>query len=451
MEPRDLTVSEASKLIQKRELSAVQLMESQFERIQDWEPSIKAWVTLDYEEALASAQEADEELNTRGSRGPLHGIHIGLKDIFYSKGINTTACSPTHVDFIPSYDATCVANLKNAGAIIQGKLVTTQFADGDPSPTRNPWNTEHTPGGSSSGPGAAVASRMCSAALGSQTGGSTLRPAAYNGVVGLKPTYGRISKHGVIPLAWSLDTVGLLTRNVEDAALLLQIMAGYDSNDPASAHEGTANYVAALEKTRTPPRIGIVQEFFYDNASEEMAALTNGTAERLSKAGAQVEEVTLPPSFYTHEAARSIVMSTETSAFHYETFKKQPESYGPSLQRTIRTGALISAIEYLQAQRVRRQFRADMETTFARFDVLLTPTTPTSAPKDLNTTGNPLFQSPWTSCGTPTISLPTGLDDSDMPVGVQLISGPFTEASLLSVASWCENILNVQLVPPGPM
>ena len=451
MEPRDLTVSEASKLIQKRELSAVQLMESQLERIQNWEPIIKAWVTLDYEEVLAAAEEADKELNTKGSRGLLHGIHIGLKDIFYTEGIKTTACSPTHVDFTPSYDATCVANLKRAGAIIQGKLVTTQFADGDPSPTRNPWNTDHTPGGSSSGPGAAVASRMCSAALGSQTGGSTLRPAAYNGIVGLKPTYGRISKYGVIPLAWSLDTVGIIARSVEDTALLLQAMAGYDSNDPASAHESTTDYVAVLKQAKTPPRIGIVREFFYDNASEEMSTLTNDVAEKLAEAGAQVEEITLPPSFYTHEAARAIVMSTETSAFHYETFKKQPESYGPSLQRSIRSGALISAIEYLQAQRVRRQFRAEMEPIFARFDVLLTPSTPTSAPKDLNTTGNPLFQSTWTSCGTPTISLPTGLDTSNMPVGVQLISGPFTEAKLLSVASWCEEALDVQLAPPGPL
>lgn len=451
MQPCDLTVTQAAELIRKRQLSASELMRSQLERIREREPGIVAWVTFDYEEALAAADDADRALDTTGLRGPLHGIHVGLKDIFYTEGIKTTACSPTHSDFVPAYDATCVARLKEAGAIIQGKLVTTQFAAGDPSPTRNPWNAEHTPGGSSSGSGAAVASRMCAAALGSQTGGSTLRPAAYNGVVGLKPTYGRISRYGVVPLAWSLDTVGIIVRSVEDAGLLLQGMAGYDANDPGSAHEAVEDYVTAARNDGPAPRVGLIREFFYENASEETRTLTDAAVDRLARGGAHVDEVKLPGSFYTHEAARAVVMSAETSAVHHETFKKQPGAYGASLQRSIRTGALISAVEYLQAQRVRRQFRADMEAVFGRFDVLLTPSTPTPAPRDLTTTGNPLFQSPWTSCGAPAISLPTGLDSAGMPVGIQLVSGSFSEARLLAAARWCERVFNVDLIPPDPL
>ena len=228
MEPRDLTIAQASQAIAGGKLSPPELMESLLEQIRELEPSLKAWVTLDEEAALRSARDAEAEISSGGPRTPLHGIPIGVKDIYYTKGVLTTAGAPQYRDFIPGYDATSVAKLKDAGAIILGKAVTTQFADGDPSPTFNPWHREHTPGGSSSGSAVAVAARMCPAALGSQTGGSTLRPAIYNGVVGLKPTYGRISRYGVVPFAWSLDTVGIIARTVNDTALLLQAMAGHD-------------------------------------------------------------------------------------------------------------------------------------------------------------------------------------------------------------------------------
>ena len=199
MEPRDLTITQASQAIAGGKLSPPELMESLLERVRALEPSLKAWVTLDEEAALQSARDAETEISSAGPRTPLHGIPIGAKDIYYTKGVLTTAGAPQYRNFIPGYDATSVAKLKDAGAIILGKAVTTQFADGDPSPTFNPWNREHTPGGSSSGSAVAVAARMCPASLGSQTGGSTLRPAIYNGVVGLKPTYGRISRYGVVP------------------------------------------------------------------------------------------------------------------------------------------------------------------------------------------------------------------------------------------------------------
>ena len=448
MEPYELTASQASTMIRNGELSPGALMESLLGRIRRLEPSLKAWVTLDEEAALEAAKSSERELKKSGPRGPLHGIPIGVKDIYYTKGVVTTACAPQYAEFVPDYDATSVARLKEAGAIVLGKSVTTQFAATDPSPTVNPWDPAHTPGGSSSGSVVAVASRMCPAALGSQTVGSTLRPAAYNGIVGFKPTYGRISRYGIISLAWSLDTVGILVRSVADAALLLGIMAGHDTNDPSSSGRPVEEYPEALDDEQGPPRIGVVREFFYEHAHMEVQRHTDGVVDRLRRAGAAVQEVRLPDSFHTHEAARSVVFSVEASAFHQGMFTNDPEAYGPLLRRVIETGALIPGVHYVQAQRVRRRFRADIEALLADVDVLLTPATISSAPRDRTTTGDPLFQGSWTSCGLPTIAIPSGVDDSGMPLGVQLVGAPFAEARLLRAARWCEATLGVTLEPP---
>lgn len=449
MEPHELTATQASAKVRKGELSPVALMESLLERIRQLEPSLKAWVTLDAKAALDAARASGEELKRDGPRGPLHGIPIGIKDIFYTKGIATTACAPQYAGFVPTYDATSVARLKEAGAIVLGKAVTTQFAAGDPSPTVNPWHPARTPGGSSSGSAVAVATRMCPAALGSQTVGSTLRPAAYNGIVGFKPTYGRISRHGIIPYAWSLDTVGILVRSVEDAALLLQVMAGHDPRDASSSVAPVADCVGTLKRYQGPPRIGLVREFFYEHAQEEVQRHTDGVVDRLRQAGATIQEVRLPKSFQAHEAARTVVQHVEAAAFHQEMFARDPNAYGPILRRNLETGMLIPGVHYLQAQRVRRQFRSDMEGVLASVDALLTPATPSSAPRDLTTTGTPLFQGPWTSCGLPAIAIPAGLDSIGMPLGAQLAGAPFGEARLLAVAYWCETTLGVTLVPPG--
>ena len=448
MEPRDLTVTQAATMIREGELSPVALMESLLGRIRQLEQSLNAWVTLDEEAALAAATVAERGVKGGVALGPLHGIPVGIKDIFYTKGIATTACSPHYAGFVPTYDATSVARLKDAGAIILGKSVTTQFASGDPPPTVNPWNPAHTPGGSSSGSAVAVATRMCPAALGSQTGGSTLRPAAYNGIVGLKPTYGRISRYGVIPLAWSLDTVGILVRSVEDGALLLKALAGHDPNDPSSSGQPVDDYPEALHGFQEPPRIGVVRESFYDNAQEEVRRHTKDVVDQLRQAGATIQEVKLPETFWPHEAARTVVNQVEVAAFHQKMFKENPNDYGPVIRRSIESGALISGVDYLQAQRIRRGFRRDMEGIMASVDVLLMPTTPTSAPRDLNTTGNPTFQAAWTSCGLPTITLPSGLDNEGMPLGTQLVGAPFAEARLLAVARWCEATLGVMSEPP---
>ena len=446
----DLTVAQAARRIRERELSSSALAEALIDRIQRLDPILKAWVTVDREEVLDTARQRDQELDAHGPRGPLHGIPVGLKDIFYTEGMKTTAGSKIHADFVPTYDATCVARLKDAGAVVLGKAVTTEFAFADPSPTRNPWNLAHTPGGSSSGPAAAVAARMCAAALGSQTAGSTCRPASYNGIVGLKPTAGRISLHGVVPLAWSLDTVGTLTRTVEDAAILLGVMAGHDPNDHSSATEPVEDYRDALDRFQGPPRIGLIKEYFLEQCDHEVRKHTEDVAQRLSRAGATVEELALPGSYASCHPAHRVVMNVEAAAFHEELFKERPEDYGPVLSRTIETGMLVPGVRYLEAQRLRRRFKDEITALATKVDVLLTPTTVTPAPRDLNTTGDPVFQTPWTFAGLPTVTVPSGLSLSGLPLGIQLVGRPFGEADLLAAARWCEATLGLNLSPPDP-
>ncbi|MCZ6790008.1 MAG: amidase [Chloroflexi bacterium] len=448
MEPFELTVSQATRMIASGELSPLTLMESLLERIQQMEPLLKAWVTLDREAAMDAAQASERDLLRSGPRGLLHGIPVGIKDIFYTAGVKTTACSDVYADFMPTYDATCVAKLKAEGVIVLGKTVTTPYAASDPSPTVNPWNPEHTPGGSSSGSSVAVAARMCPVALGSQTVGSTLRPAAYNGIVGLKPTYGRISIVGVMPLGWSLDTVGILARSTEDAALLLQAMAGHDPYDPASSTEPVPDYRKGLDLLDRPPHIGLVRDFFYERAYKEVQAHTDAIAQLLSEAGAVIHEMNLPASFIGNEAAGNVTFKVEAAAVHEVEFRAGPHRYPPLIRAMIEEGMEISAVEYARAQRTRAEFRRDIKETLGKVDVLLTPSTPTSAPRDLATTGEKHFQGPWTTAGLPCISLPSGLDSFGLPLGIQLVGTWYAEARLLAVANWCETALGPVPAPP---
>jgi aspartyl-tRNA(Asn)/glutamyl-tRNA(Gln) amidotransferase subunit A len=289
---------------------------------------------------------------------------------------------------------------------------------------------------------------MIPAALGSQTGGSTLRPAAYNGVIGLKPTYGRISRYGVIPVSWCLDHVGILARSVEDAALVLQAIAGHDARDAGSLSQPPGNYVAAVQRSERPPRLGVVRQFFFEQADTETQQHTDQTLARLAGAGAVVQEVALPPSFATVLAAHRIIMRVEAAAFHADMFARQREQYGPRLRESIETGLVTPAVDYLRAQRLRRLFQQEVTQMFADVDVLLTPATPASAPRDLRTTGDARFQSPWTYAGLPAIALPSGCSQGGMPLGIQLIAPDLQEERLLQAARWCEATLHVSLQPP---
>ena len=443
-----LSVRDANEQMRTGELLPTDYAGALLDRIDRFDSELQAWVTIDREAVISDARQREEDLG-RGNPGIMHGVPVGLKDIFYTAGMKTTACSRIYADFVPEYDATCVTKLKEAGAIIMGKAVTTEFATSDPSPSRNPWNLEHTPGGSSSGSSVAVASGMIPAALGSQTGGSTCRPAAYNGIVGLKPTYGRISRYGVVPVSWSLDTVGILVRTVTDAAILLQAMAGFDPNDPGSAEEPVPDFLAQMDQHSQPPRLGLLKQgYFFDRSTEEVRQHTLAVAAQLAQAGAVVEELELPQSFASAPDVQRVVMNVECAAFHEEFFRHRADEYGPRLRDNIEMGLLIPSVTYLQAQRLRREFRQDLSALAGKVDALLMPATPAPAPRDLNTTGDAAFQAPWTSAGLPTVVVPSGLSEGGLPLGVQLAARPFEEGGLLGVARWCEQALGLDLRPP---
>jgi len=348
---------------------------------------------------------------------------------------------------VPAKDAVVVAKLRESGAIILGKTETTEFAYLDPAPTRNPWNTEHTPGGSSSGSAAAVAVSMCPGALGSQTGGSVLRPAAYCGVVGLKPTYGRISRFGVFPLAYTLDHVGVLTRTVKDASLLLTALAGFDPHDPTSSREPVPDYSRFLRPLRRRLRIGIVHAFYQKNAEKGVWKNTESVIQKLSRAGARVEEVKMPPSFSVVHDAHGLIQPVEAASFHEKLFEKHRALYRPNIRRHIETGLLVPSVDYIRAQKIKGLFRREMEEILKAYDCLLTPATSSPAPKDLASTGNPWFQVPWSLSGLPTVGLPSGLSTEGLPLAIQLVGKTFGEGPLLAAAKWIETVLGFSLSP----
>jgi aspartyl-tRNA(Asn)/glutamyl-tRNA(Gln) amidotransferase subunit A len=439
-----LDAVDAARAIREKVLSPVDLVEALLERIERIDGRVQAWVLVDHEGARRAARQAAEEAARGTFRGPLHGVPFGAKDIFYSAGLRTEAGSKTMVGFVPDYDATSVARLKAAGAILLGKLQTTEFATSDPAPTRNPWNLACTPGGSSSGSAAAVAARMVPLALGTQTIGSNVRPASYCGLVGLKPTFGRISTRGVMPLSYSQDHVGLMARSVEDIALGLSITAGHDPEDASSSRAPVPDYRAALT-CRRAPRVGLLREFF-ERATSEVADSTAQVVSRLARAGADIEEAKLPPTFRAVAAAAYVIMRSETASVHAERFALKADLYRPAIRSSIEMGMLIPGDLYVRALRIRRQFRREMAPLLERYDVLLTPTTPAPAPEGM-ATGDASFQLPWSISGLPSITVPCGLTAAGLPLGIQLVSGAFTEAPLLSAAAWCEDMLGRASAP----
>lgn len=442
----ELTATEAAAAVRERRCSPVDLVEALLARIDAVEDRVRAWALVDRDGARVTAQRQAEEAARGMWRGPLHGVPFAVKDIFYSAGLRTEAGSKVLAGFVPSYDATTVARLKAAGGLLLGKLQTTEFATFDPAPTRNPWNLDHTPGGSSSGSAAAVTARMVPISLGTQTAGSVIRPPSYCGLAGLKPTFGRVSLRGVIPLAWTQDHVGIMARSVEDLALVLQVVAGPDADDPSTATDLVPDYRAALVERR-PPRIGLLREFFLERAEPDVVRVTTEALGRLTGAGATVEEAKLPPSFTAAHAAAWTVVNVETAAVHADLHRAKADLYRPHIRSMIEVGSLIPGALYLRALRVRRRFRREMAAVLARFDVLATPTTPAPAPPGM-ATGDPVFQVPWSLSGLPTATIPCGFSPSRLPLGLQLVAGPFAEAPLLAAAAWCEEVLGRPAAPP---
>ena len=443
----ELTAAEIARQIRDRTITPVEVAQALLARMDALEPQLEAWVRVDRETVLADAQQRQAEMDSVAETGPLHGVPIGIKDIYNIAGIPTTAGSKVYADYVPDETAVTIDLLQKAGAIMLGKTVTTEFACLDPSHTKNPWNPAHTPGGSSSGSAVSVAARMCPIAMGSQTVGSVLRPASYNGIVGLKPTYGRVSRRGVVPVSWSLDTVGWMGRSVEDMALLLQVMAGPDELDPVASRLPAEDYISGLESAR-PPKVGLITSFFMEESDQETQQRTRAVLEELKSAGASVLELKLPESFQTAFQDQLLIMGVEAAAFHKPMYEKQAQDYRPKLREMLRQGLATDATTYSKALERRLRFTADMKELAEQADVLLTPSTPTGPLADLTNTGDTRFQGPWTSCGLPTITLPAGLAESGLPMGIQLIAPPFEEARLLAIARWCEKVIDVQLTPP---
>jgi aspartyl-tRNA(Asn)/glutamyl-tRNA(Gln) amidotransferase subunit A len=440
----ELAAVQAAALIRRRELSPVELVQALLERADAVDGRVQAWETLDGERALAAARAA-EKVPSGAELGSLHGVPFGVKDIFDTAGLRTAAGFGPFDQRIPTEDAHVVARLKQAGGILLGRMVTTQFAQGDPSRTRNPWNLERTPAGSSAGSGAGVAARLVPLALGSQTAGSVLRPAAYNGAVGLKPTYGRVSKRGVFPLAWSLDHVGVLTRSVDDCALFLRVCAGHDPHDPGSANVPVTDY--SVREPDRPPRIGFLRSLL-DRATPEVQAHLEDVAHRFAAAGATVVEVQLRSSFELMLAVHTTTSQTEASAAHWQLLEQFPGAHAPNIRSYVEVGRLIPGHLYLHAQRLRHQIRADIEAALGDVDVLLVPSVSNVAPTP-ETTGDRSFQAPFTLVGTPAISLPSGLSRERLPLAIQLVARHWDEEALLRAARWAE--AHLEPLPPPPL
>jgi aspartyl-tRNA(Asn)/glutamyl-tRNA(Gln) amidotransferase subunit A len=469
MEIFDLTIHELHQKLKSKELSSVEATRAMLARIEAVDEKVNAYITVTPEQALAEAEAADRRI-AAGDIAPLTGIPIGLKDIFVTKGIRTTCGSKILENFTPPYDGTAVAKLKEQGAVIVGKLNQDEFAMGSSSessyfgPTRNPWNLDCTPGGSSGGSAAAIAAREATATLGTDTGGSIRQPASHCGCVGLKPTYGRVSRYGVIAYASSLDQVGPMTRDVTDAAILLGAIAGHDVMDSTSVNAAVPDYVAGLQAGVKGLRIGLPRQYFIEGLDPDVKRSMDEAIALYKSLGAEITEVDLPHTEYavatyylvaTAEASSNLARYDGVRFGHRsdaargltEMFSKsRAEGFGSEVKRRIMLGtyALSSGYYdayYLKAQKVRTLIMQDFLKAFESVDILLTPVAPTPSFKLGEKVADPLqmylsdiFTIPVNLAGTCALSVPAGLSAAGLPIGLQLIGKPFGEQSILSAA-----------------
>lgn len=433
------TICLAAAEIRLGRLSPLDLLEQCLARIETYEPRVHAWVLVDAAAARQAAHQAANELAGGHDRGPLHGIPCGIKDIVDVAGWPTLAGSTTRSGHVAGRDAAVVARLRQAGAVLVGKTVTTEFASFDPPPTRNPWRLDRTPGGSSSGSAAAVALGFCLGAIGSQTGGSITRPASFCGVAGCKPTYGRVSAQGVVPLSRHIDHVGPLARTVSDLAVMLDAIAGYDPDDATTVDVPVGAYAAAC-RNAAPPRLAVVTDPFFSLEDSSVGGAARAAEDRLRGAGASIEGIRFPPAFAEVLLHHRRMMAVEAAEYHEPIYGQRREQYGRHIAELIEEGFQTSAIDYARALVHRRQLQRELLSCFADFDALVTPATTTTAPA-VETTGDPKFNAPWSYVGYPTVSIPCGLADDGLPVSLQLIGRPFDEVRLFAAAGWCERVL----------
>ncbi len=442
-----LSIKEAGGLIESRQLSPVELTRAFLDRIGTVDEELSSYVTVLPDAALEQARVAEAEVMGGRYRGPLHGIPVAFKDLFDTKGVRTTAQSRVMEHRVPDTDATAALRLREAGTVLLGKLAMGEFAIGGMKSlfgqARNPWNVDYATGGSSSGSGAAVAAGLCMGALGSDSGGSIRGPSALCGIVGLKPTYGRVSRYGVIPLSWSLDHCGPMTWTVEDAAIMLQTIAGHDPKDPSSSEEPVPDYPGLLDRDVKGLTIGVPRHYLLDSNAgvepETWASVETALAQ-MEGLGAHLEEVHIP-SLEHAVTANTIIMLSEGFAYHRANLITQPEAFGDAVRIRMYLGSLFSVSDYLQAQRVRSKLKREFASAFRRVDTIAGPTKGKPAgllsaegADSIGVMGRPSFTSPFDQTGLPAISVPCGFTQAGLPIGMQIIGKPFDEITVLNVA-----------------
>jgi aspartyl-tRNA(Asn)/glutamyl-tRNA(Gln) amidotransferase subunit A len=447
------SMGELARLVATKTVSPAEVVQAHLDRIAALDGTIKSYITVMGDSARAAAKAAEAAVTARETLGPLHGVPIGLKDLYCTKGVRTTAGSRILGDWVPTEDATVVTRLAAAGGIMLGKLNMHEFAYGPEGLNAhygtpwNPWDrtTHRICGGSSSGSGAAVAAGLCPGALGSDTGGSIRIPSSLCGLTGIKPTYGRVSRAGVLPLAWSLDHVGPMCRSAADCALMLGAMAGYDPRDPSTSVLPVPDYAAALTGQVKGLRIGLLGRFFLESAGAPQRQAIEQAVKTLETLGASVREVTLEQMKYAAAAAAAVI-SAESYAYHEPWLRTRAAEYGPDIRERLLVGAFVSGSDYLKGQRVRRLIRDEVDRALGDLDVLIAPTLPIAAvpvgAREVEIDGKPQpvrpslvrYTRPFNVSGQPVASVPCGFTADGLPIGMQVIGRSFDEATVLRVA-----------------
>lgn len=461
------SIAELASIVREKRISPSEVTRACLERIDALNEGLGAFITVLADRALAAAAEAERSIRAGAYLGPLHGIPVAIKDIIGTRGVLTSAGSRVLADHVPDRDSAIVRRLDAAGAVLIGKANLSEFAIGGtiahPFGTpRNPWNRDHTPGGSSSGSAVAVAAGMCAGALGSDTGGSVRGPASFCGIVGLRPTYGRVTRHGVVPMCWSMDTVGPMTRTVEDCAIMLQAIAGRDAGDPTSSSEPVPAYAQSLEGGVAGLRIGLPTEMFdFVDLGRETHDAVTGAVGVLEELGASAEAASLPTSVHSGAAFLAIA-DTDAASFHSSWLKTRGDDYDWSTRVRLESGSLAPAGAYIKAQRIRAVVRRELLDALDRFDVLIMPTGVGPAPPIATATGGPggfyqgrtdlgrrRYTSPASLAGLPALSLPCGFSNSGLPIGMQIVGRPFAEGLLFRVGHAYERATEWHTLHPG--
>ena len=444
-------ITEQAAMLRGGELSPVELTAAYLDRIADLNGELGAYITVMGEQAMAQARQAESEMQAGEDKGVLHGIPVGIKDIIYTEGVLTSGGSKVLADFVPDADSTIVRRLDAAGAVLLGKLNLSEFAIGGtidhPFGTpRNPWNTDHTAGGSSSGSGIATAGGLCAGALGSDTGGSVRGPAGFCGIVGLRPTYGRVTRQGVLPMCWSMDTVGPMTRTVADCALMLSAIAGRDALDATSSDASVPDYSATLDGGVSGLRIGLPTEMFeYEGLAADVRDSVMRAVSVLGEQGATAEEISLPLS--ANSGAVFIgTADVDCATYHADWLRTRGDDYDWSTRTRLESASLVPAWAYLRAQRARELIRRELMAALDKYDIIILPTGPVAAPTIEASTGRPggyyqgrldlgrrRYTSPAALAGLPALSIPSGFSDAGLPIGMQIIGRAFDEATLFRV------------------